>query len=92
MAIQKKCVILVAINNDKSKKEKAMRVAAATMGVRSISVKNDELEVVGVGVDWQKLINRLKKEVGNAELKTEVDMGEELWTPADARTKKCTIL
>ncbi|KAM0857858.1 hypothetical protein ACQ4PT_048200 [Festuca glaucescens] len=65
-----KIVIKVEISSDRSR-SKAMALVAATSGVDSVALAgdpNDQVVVVGDGVDPVKLTTALRKKVGHAQL------------------------
>ncbi|KAH7689108.1 Copper chaperone domain-containing protein [Dioscorea alata] len=68
--MKQKIVIKVQMNCEKCR-IKAMKIVAATEGVESVSVEgkdNDQLVVIGDGVDSIRLTSKLRKKVGHAVL------------------------
>ncbi|KAH7689114.1 Copper chaperone domain-containing protein [Dioscorea alata] len=74
--MKQKIVIKVQMNCEKCR-IKAMKIVAATEGVESVGVEgkdNDQLVVIGDGVDSIRLTSKLRKKVGHAVL---VNVNEE---------------
>jgi hypothetical protein len=67
---QKEIIIRMHVKSDKCQ-AKAMKVAAAVSGVESVTLAGGDkslLLVIGTGVDSNKLVRKLKKKVGQAEI------------------------
>ncbi|OEL19224.1 hypothetical protein BAE44_0019755 [Dichanthelium oligosanthes] len=67
---QKEIIIRMHVKSDKCQ-AKAMKVAAAASGVESVTLAGGDkslLLVIGTGVDSNKLVKKLKKKVGEAEI------------------------
>ncbi|KAL5861660.1 hypothetical protein ACOSQ3_002984 [Xanthoceras sorbifolium] len=78
------------MHSDKSRK-KAMTIAVQTSGVKSATIKGDDqtqLEVTGETVDISKLVSKIRKKVGYAELVTvgHLDGGEKNQTKPNTTT------
>ncbi|TKW39975.1 hypothetical protein SEVIR_1G215300v4 [Setaria viridis] len=68
--MRKEIIIRMHVKSDKCQ-AKAMKVAAAVSGVESVSLAGGDkslLLVIGTGVDSNKLVKKLKKKVGEAEI------------------------
>ncbi|CAN6238465.1 unnamed protein product [Urochloa humidicola] len=68
--MRKEIIIRMHVKTDKCQ-AKAMKVAAAVSGVESVTLAGGDkslLLVIGTGVDSNKLVKKLKKKVGEAEI------------------------
>jgi hypothetical protein len=68
--MRKEIIIRMHVKSDKCQ-AKAMKVAAAVSGVESVTLAGGDkslLLVIGTGVDSNKLVRKLKKKVGQAEI------------------------
>ncbi|CAL5021216.1 unnamed protein product [Urochloa decumbens] len=68
--MRKEIIIRMHVKSDKCQ-AKAMKVAAAVSGVESVTLAGGDkslLLVIGTGVDSNKLVKKLKKKVGEAEI------------------------
>ncbi|CAL4968573.1 unnamed protein product [Urochloa decumbens] len=68
--MRKEIIIRMHVKSDKCQ-AKAMKVSAAVSGVESVTLAGGDkslLLVIGTGVDSNKLVKKLKKKVGEAEI------------------------
>jgi hypothetical protein len=69
--MKQRVLIKVAIGGSKKSRGKVLKIAATFSGVESVTMKgeqNDQLQVIGEGIDALKLAKLLRKSVGNADL------------------------
>ncbi|WCJ37335.1 hypothetical protein M5689_018483 [Euphorbia peplus] len=56
--------IVIKFTNDKKTRSKALKTAVRISGVESVSLKEGQIEVTGVGVDAAELANSLRESFG----------------------------